>query len=490
MPVPTEFKGLIEALPDGVVMVDTEGRIVLANGLFERMSGYTRDQLVGERIEMLVPLGRRDEHRIHRAEFAEQGYPSRPMGAGLDITLQRHDGLTIPVDIALSTIAADETIYVFAAVRDITERQRTEARIRAVNEVAQSILTGGSTEALLHQVAHSAASLIGASVAAVLVPSPGHGNVIRAAQGGGADALRGLTIEQGFAADDVMETGRSVLIEDASADPRCPADVVEAADLGSVVLVPLWVRGDPFGSLLVARPRGAGPFTHVDVAQEEVFASQAAVALAYVQTQEEVGRLTVLEDRERIARELHDTVIQRLFATGMRLQAMMSDAPEVKDRIDDVVDELDGVIREVRSTIFALESADRRRGVRSGIVDEVREWAVTLGFVPQLRFEGAVDAGVDEPLAEHLLAALREMLSNIAKHAMAARVEIDVKVDDDVAVTVTDDGVGLAESGRGDGGLGLRNLEQRAHALGGTFEIGPGPSGGTRVRWTVPVAEA
>lgn len=490
MPVPTEFKGLLEALPDGVVMVDTEGRIVLANGLFERMSGYSREQLVGERIEMLVPIGRRDEHRVHRAEFAEQGYPSRPMGAGLDIALQRSDGSAIAVDIALSTLTADDTTYVFAAVRDITERQRTEARIRAVNEVAQSILTGGSTEGLLHQVAHSAASLVGASVGAVLVPSPDHGNVVRAAQGRGADTLRGLAVEGGFAADDVMETGRSVLIEDASADPRCPADLVAAADLGSVVLVPLWVRGDPFGSLLVARPRGAGPFTHVDVAQEEVFASQAAVALAYVQTQEELQRLTVLEDRERIARELHDTVIQRLFATGMRLQAMTSDAPEARDRIEAVVDELDGVIREVRSTIFALESADRRRGVRAAVVDEVQDWAATLGFAPQLRFEGPVDAGVDEALAEHVLAALREMLSNVAKHAVAGRVEIDVAVDDDVAVVVADDGVGLAESARSEGGLGLRNLEQRAHTLGGTFEIGPGPSGGTRARWAVPVAEA
>lgn len=489
MPVPTEFKGLLEALPDGVVMVDTEGRIVLANGLFERMSGYSRDQLVGERIEMLVPMDRRDEHRIHRAGFAEQGYPSRPMGAGLDIALQRSDGSTIPVDIALSTLTADDTTYVFAAVRDITERQRTEARIRSVNEVAQSILTGGSTEGLLHQVAHSAASLIGASVGAVMVPSPDRGNVVRAAQGRGADALRGLAIDGGFAADDVMETGRSVLIEDVSADPRCPADVVEAADLGSVILVPLWVRGDPFGSLLVARPRGAGPFTHVDVAQEEVFASQAAVALAYVQTQEELQRLTVLEDRERIARELHDTVIQRLFATGMRLQAMTFDAPEARDRIEAVVDELDAVIREVRSTIFALESAQQRRGVRAAIVDEVHDWSATLGFSPQVRFEGPVDAGVDDPLAEHLLAALREMLSNVAKHALASRVEVDVRVDDEVVMTVVDDGAGLGQSvGAGGGGLGLRNLEQRARALGGDFEIGAGPLGGTRARWQVPVA--
>lgn len=489
MAVPTEFEGLLEALPDGVVMVDTEGRIVLANRLFEEMSGYTHDQLHGEPIEVLVPTGRRDEHRRHRADFADSGYPSRPMGAGLDIVLQRSDGSTVPVDIALSTVESGADTFVFAAVRDITERQRTEARIRAANEVAQSILTGGSGEALLHQVARSAANLVRASVGAVLVPRPGGGNVVRAAQGPDAEHLRGLVVDEGFAADEVIETGRSVLIGDVADDPRCPPEFAGMVGLGSAILVPLWVRGDPFGALLVAREQDSPAFTHAEVAEEEVFASQAAVALAYAQTQEEVQRLSVLEDRERIARELHDTVIQRLFAAGMRLQATVSDDPEARARIEEVVDDLDGVIREIRSTIFALESAQRRRGVRAAIVEEVREWSTTLGFVPQVRFDGPVDAGIDRGLEEHVLSALREMLANAAKHSLASQVEVEVRVADQVVLTVTDDGVGIGEGAQSDGGLGLRNLEERARDLGGEFEIGPGPGGGTRARWQVPITE-
>jgi PAS domain S-box-containing protein len=321
---------IVALAPNGIVLVDPDGRVVLANAQAEEMFGYEPDQLVGVPIEDLVPPELRHGHEAHRQAYA--GNPrARPMGVGLDLRASRRDGTTFPVEIALSPIEVDGLRHVVAIVRDITERIQAERQLQAAR-----------------------------------------------------------------------------------------------------------------------------------------------------------AELSVLEDRERIARDLHDTVIQRLFAAGMSLQAVAAQAsPDVQQRVGGVVDELDTTIREIRQAIFRLtahnldDTSLRRRLV--AVVDEAEE---PLGFAPEVRFDGPVET-VDEERAEHLLAVLREALSNVARHARASHAQVRVTVSDRLELVVTDDGIGIPPDATPGGGT--VNLRERAEELGGTFLIEPGTPRGTVVRWTVPL---
>jgi signal transduction histidine kinase len=199
-------------------------------------------------------------------------------------------------------------------------------------------------------------------------------------------------------------------------------------------------------------------------------------------------RLALVDDRERIARDLHDTVIQRLFAVGLSLQGALTRAgssPELADRIERAVDEIDGTIRDIRSSIFALQS---RQGALGGVRDTVlhlaREAARALGFDPHVEFGGLIDAAMSNEIRDELVPTLRESLANIVKHARATKVSILLAVDDDIVLRVTDDGVGIANMYTG--GHGLANMIERATRLGGTCILKPGDQGGTVLEWRVP----
>jgi len=254
---------------------------------------------------------------------------------------------------------------------------------------------------------------------------------------------------------------------------------------------PVLVRDRVFGNLYLTEKRDAPRFTKEDEELVVGLAAVAGVAIENARLHARVRDAAVIEDRERIARDLHDTVIQQLYATGMSLTAALRHAtvPEVRERIEQSIDDLDRTMRSIRSTIFALEAADREHsaGLRSDIVKLVTRSENALGFPPRLTLDGLVDTLVPEGVADHLLAALRESLSNVAKHAHAHRVDVEVTVaaGGDVTVRVSDDGVGVGD-GAG-AGKGLRNLAERATALGGAFTTTPRDAGGTVAEWRVPL---
>jgi signal transduction histidine kinase len=251
------------------------------------------------------------------------------------------------------------------------------------------------------------------------------------------------------------------------------------------VIVPLGVRG----VLLVVMPSGAPPFTGQGPQMLANFAAQAAVGLELAEAREDAERVVLYEDRDRIARDLHDLVIQRLFASGMQLESStrLIVNEEAVGRVRSVVDELDVTIREIRSAIYALQPPGREAwpGVRGRLLAITRSAAEVLRFTPSLRFDGAVDSRVPETTADQLAAVLREALSNVARHSQAHHVEVVLKVsEDDVELRVHDDGVGLPVAGRRSG---LNNLAERAVAMGGSFTAAPGPHGGTTLHWCVPL---
>jgi len=256
--------------------------------------------------------------------------------------------------------------------------------------------------------------------------------------------------------------------------------------------VPIRVRGQVFGNLYLTDKQGAPEFSEEDEVLAVALAGAAGVAVENTRLLARVGQLSLVEDRERIAADLHDTVIQRLFATGLGLQGTVRsiDNPIVAERVQEAVDNLDVTIRQIRSTIFALQRPQvAGRSLREEILALAAEAAGSLGFEPTVTFDGLIDQRVGDAVGIQLLAVLREAMSNVARHAGASRVVVAVEVaDGELVATITDDGIG-AGPGERPGGKGLASLHHRAEALGGTLRLtgGDGAGGsGTIVCWRIP----
>jgi signal transduction histidine kinase len=253
--------------------------------------------------------------------------------------------------------------------------------------------------------------------------------------------------------------------------------------------VPITVRGAVFGNLYLTDKTSAEVFSDIDEELVVALAGAAGIAIENARLHERVQELALLEDRERIARDLHDTVIQRLFATGLSLQgaAKLAQRPEVAARIESAVEDLDVTVKHIRSAIFGLEGTRRDvGGVRDRVLSLVGEAAGPLGYKPRVTFDGAVDALVTGGAADELLATLREALANVAKHARAEHVDVSLVVDDGIVLTVADDGTGIGDD-IDVTGHGLRNMARRAEQLGGTMRVGPAGDRGTKLEWRVPL---
>jgi signal transduction histidine kinase len=259
--------------------------------------------------------------------------------------------------------------------------------------------------------------------------------------------------------------------------------------------VPIRLRHEVFGNLYLTDKTTAAVFTDADEELVVALAAAAGVAIENARLHARVQELALVEDRERIARDLHDTVIQRLFATGLSLQGttrlVRTDAATAETRIDAAVDDIDITVKHIRSAIFGLETTSASTsgavGLRERSLSLLREAAGPLGFEPRVLFDGPVDTLVPQEVAGDLLATLREALANVARHARASRVDVAVVVDDDILLRVTDDGVGppAADAQRGHG---LDNMATRAARHHGAFAIGPAPDKGTVLEWRVPKA--
>ena len=271
-------------------------------------------------------------------------------------------------------------------------------------------------------------------------------------------------------------------------------DLDTPREFASMLALPMLAVDRTLGVVILFWDLGAGPVPRDIVELAEAFAAQAAVTLVLAEARHEQGRLAVYEDRDRIARDLHDLVIQRLFATGMQLQGAMRTPgldDGVRERMSRAVDEMDETIREIRQTIFALHepSSGPSTGLRGRILRETAQAAALLGFEPSVRFTGVIDAMVADTTGDHLIAALREAVTNAARHAQAEQVEVEVEVmGPEVMLVVTDDGIGVPIDGSGRRS-GVANLNARAMALGGSCSLERvSETGGTRLIWRGPAS--
>ncbi|KOY53703.1 GAF domain-containing sensor histidine kinase [Streptomyces sp. XY332] len=370
--------------------------------------------------------------------------------------------------------------------------QRQQRWLKANAEITESLLSGSSRLAVLELIARRAQEITAARLADISMPVTGaEGLVVEFAVGADSEARQGLVVPlAGTLSGAAHRTGRPVASLHASDDDRYPADVQVQDGLGPAVAVPLGTAaGESRGVLLLARPVGEPAFGEGELEPLVAFAGQAALALELAERRRDAEQIALLEERDRIARDLHDLAIQRLFATGMTLQsaARLVEHEGAAERIGRAVDDLDETIKIIRSTIFGLRTKDREDGpgLRARAARAVGDAATTLGHPPRLSMEGLLDTDVPPQTADHVMAVLGELLSNAARHAQATRVGVTLQAaKGEIMLTVSDNGKGIPAQGRRSG---LRNLAERAEGLGGTFTIDTPDEGGSRLVWRAPL---
>lgn len=446
---------LIDVVPDGLAVVDEDGTLVFVNEQMAQMFAYGADELVGASVELLVPDALREIHVRHRQDFHEEPR-ARAMGAGLTLYGRRKHGSDLAAEISLSPLPVGRSTYVVVSVRDISERVAAEVQARAVQG-----LLDATTDAMLifdrdtlrfvyvnegavHQLGYSKEELLGMTQLDIkpTLTETDHRQMIERL--GPGEAIVFGTVHRRA---DGTEVDVEVTLEHPVTDERSPAA--------------RWL-------ISVARDVSERLAT-----ERRLLAAQRAIA--------------VLDDRRRIARELHDRVIQRLFAAGLAASSVggcLVDAA-ARARIVQVVNDLDEAITDLRSSIFELAPPGSERWLRTRVLDVCSAECDVLGIRSNVRFSGPVDT-VPPTRAEELLAVLREALSNIARHAHASSVEISVTVNGGIGLSVADDGVGLPEPEHRRLGNGLANMAARARSLGGSFAVRPGDNAGTMVEWRVP----
>ncbi|MGN6326036.1 GAF domain-containing protein [Pseudolysinimonas sp.] len=363
---------------------------------------------------------------------------------------------------------------------EVRERERWTA---ALADVTSAFLSAESDP--LSVVVERIAELVDADLSCVIVPQADGALRVAAARGSGADEVRGRVYgAESSLAGEVMRTHESVVSASQPADVQFPGQPA----LGPTLVVPLITDDQPIGALSISRPMGAAHFSTGERLRATEFAFQASIALRIAQGRLDQQELERIDDRSRIARDLHDHVIQRLFAAGLAVQAEAARAePGARDRLTEQVAAIDTAISEIRTVIFALSSGRTGVSLRHRILDVVGEIAPAMHAPPHLSFSGAVDLVVPLHLVDDVVAVVRESLTNVVRHAHARSTSVDVRVDGSVlTVTVTDDGVGIPPDVPRSG---TANLISRAHGLGGSCDIRPGDGGGTVVTWSIPVHE-
>ncbi|MBP2340100.1 signal transduction histidine kinase [Saccharothrix coeruleofusca] len=370
------------------------------------------------------------------------------------------------------------------------------ARVLAAStEITSAALAGDDPDAVLPLVVRRAVELAEADLGLAMITADDGTLTVEASSGDvdpvGADPV-GVVLSSRSSAARAARTGVPVVAEDFTTDPRTAPFVPKALrGYGPFAVAPFGTRERRLGALAVYRRRGSAPFRPDTVEVLAAFAAQAGLAVVLAEGSTARQRVAVYQERERIARDLHDVVIQRLYATGVQLdlldRRLKLEGREAR-RLAEAVDQLDQTIAEVRATVRALRSADPGAPTDTDLVDSVHAEARTagelLGFKPEVDISGQF-LDVPAELADHARAALREALSNVVRHSGAHRVRIGLERDADrLVLQVADDGCGIP---RGVAKRGLRHLEERALAAGGGCEITSSPRTGTTVTWHVPL---
>jgi signal transduction histidine kinase len=407
--------------------------------------------------------------------------------AGGDFTQEDED---VVVALAAAAGIAIENARLFE------ETHQRESWLAASAEITSRLLGGATPDEAFELITERARVVAGAELSLLALVGD-DGELVVQATAGSSTRRAAVARLKGQPADpedsalgQVLRTGQPSVHDSGE---RLGLDLPADLNLGSIGLVPLAAGPHVLGVLLTGRVTAVEhAYSASDMQLVATFARHAALAVEYTRAQFDRERIAVLQDRDRIARDLHDQVIQRLFAIALGLQGMtrrLGGQTDLTDRVGGYVEDLDVTIQQIRRTIFSLQDEDSgERSLRGKILDIVQDAVEPLGFEPRISLEGPLDSAVADQLGTELLATLREGLANVARHANAKHAEVVARVDVPrriVEVRVKDDGVGIpAEHSVGGG---LKNLAARARRLGGDFSVAPHKGGGTEMIWNAPL---
>ncbi len=470
-----QLAAIVQSSADGIFSMSHRGVITSWNPGAEAMFGFSPDEVVGRHIGLFFP----DDPILEELlDDTRSGHVPRSK----DTRWQRREGKSLDVAISVSPLALGNEPGFSVLVRDITVHKEAEAQLRrqarwqaATAEIRLSLLSEASLDSSLNLVCKWAAELANATAAALVIVEDDRSHI--AASAGDRDTL--ATISH----PDQVATPVTQAI--ASGKPATAATNRGAGVHARAFPLTLPGKDGPEAAALVIFGEEA---SHLGPDADETIgslATQAILAFELANVRSERDRLLISADRERIARDLHDLVIQRLFGAGLRLQGALSliDNPQAAARVASTVDDLDVTIKEIREAIFALESAPGT-GLRVKALEALAYAAEALGFRPAVSFHGATDWEIALPVQLEAVAVLREALSNAARHAHASRVEVHITLEDELSVLVADNGVGIRDPGRLSG---IANARARAELLGGSLDVSAAEGGGTRFEWRVPV---
>jgi PAS domain S-box-containing protein len=483
----------LEFAPDAVIGVDETGEIKLVNSRTQAVFGYTRTELIGERVEMLVPESIRGTHVGHRDHYF-QAPRTRPMGAGLDLYARRKDGSEFPCEISLSTVATDQGMMALAAIRDITERRRDRdelrravRRLQAATDVA--IAVGGETELerVLDAIVERGRALVEARALIILLRE-GEDLIVAAtaAVAGGLDPrVSELRIRAEEASEKVL-LGRFTDLG--------------APESGRALLAPLLFRGEPLGVVVALDRIGErGQFDIEDQRMLEAFAASAATGVATARSMAEERLQNTIDaaeqERSRWARELHDETLQALAVLRMRISSALREegSENLRDTSQAAVEQIDDEIVKLRRLITELRPASLDTiGLEAALqaLAEQHQHAANLAVDCDFELPRDEDARPTPVLETAVYRLVQEALNNVSKHSLARRADLTVRAAPGaIQIEVRDDGVGFEPSLVREG-FGLVGMRERAALLGGTLEVESTRGSGTRVRAEIPLTKA
>jgi signal transduction histidine kinase len=442
--------------------------------------------------------------RLHRIadHAASYGFPANhpPMNTFLGVpvrvrdvvfgnlylTEKRGGDFTADDEAVVEALAAAAGVAIENA-RLFEQTRRRQRGLEASNDILAALLSGTDADEAVLLIAASARELAGADLTLLLLPDPAAPKerlLVTVADGADARELRGLTTPMDESlAGRVLRTG----VAETTPDVRAAEPLfATATGYGPALLVPLG-GAEGAGVLVAANLAGGTGFSPDEVELTTAFALQVALTLQLAEVRLAKQQLELYADRDRIARDLHDQVIQRLFATGMSLDSLVRQIPAAaQPKLHRAVDDLDQSIRDIRSTIYALQTpADTLPGVRQRLSAVVDEAVADSGLRLDVRISGPLDTTVPDDVADEAAAVLRETVTNVVRHASATALSVSIGATDRLTIEVADDGIGLPAGGRRSG---LANLAERAARRGGRFSAAADPAGtGTRVVWDVPL---
>ena len=453
-----------------------------------------------------------DQHPSRAFTEAEHsvGLPTEPelMGGFLGVPIRSRNKILANLYLADRqggefTAADEDLLTTFAAVAGLAiddarlSEQAAEGQqwLQASAEISGMLLARDSGSDPLQVISEKVCQLVDADLGILVVPARDTKVLeVVVSTGSNADMLRGMTYPATNSMVRLaMDTGRGIRVKAADQQYRFEVrHLSQVADVGAVMALPLLGRNGSQGALVVGRHAGRESFTRADLELAEAFAVHAALARELADARADQDRLALLRDRARIARDLHDHVIQRLFAAGLTMQSMAATAaiPELTDRLDSVIGNINDTIRQIRTSIFQLQNSDAApsdvRSIVSEIIDQI---SPRLGYLPMIRFHGPLDTVNAAAELDAIAAVVREAVTNVANHAQATELDIELTVDHNrLTVDVSDNGIGIGKGGSDNHRRsGLDNLKRRSDIWGGTLTLTPNVPHGTRLVWTIPL---